>query len=105
MTTSDNVLQAVSARLESIDDSLQTVVSILARIDGRLDTNVNQIGAFMEGLTRLENSVNTGFERIERNLSNLESLLRQQHETAQMQARHIDRLIALTETLIQQRVA
>jgi hypothetical protein len=31
--------------------------------------------------------------------------MRQQHETAQMQGRHIDRLMAITETLIQQRVA
>lgn len=35
----------------------------------------------MERLTRLENTVDTGFERVERNLSNLESLIRQQHET------------------------
>jgi ABC-type transporter Mla subunit MlaD len=105
MTNSDDVLLAVSTRLESIDTSLQSVVSLLERVDGRLETNEAQIAAFMEGLTRLENTVNNGFERLERNLTNLESLIRQQHETTQMQARHIDRLIALTETLIQQRVA
>jgi flagellin-like hook-associated protein FlgL len=46
MTNADDVLLAVSTRLESIDNSLQSVVSLLESINGRVvaiatDTHTN----------------------------------------------------------------
>jgi hypothetical protein len=46
-----------------------------------------------EGLTRLENTVERGFDR-------LEILLSQQLELSQIQARHVDRLMGVVETLL-----
>jgi hypothetical protein len=117
------MLEAISARLEIITKALQRTSEIV-------EANTHQVASLSESITRLENLMEWGFDRIEtsfgrlevltqqqlelsrqqhqtmeRGFSSLESLMRQQHETAQMQGRHIDRLMAITETLIQQRVA
>ncbi|WP_035990812.1 hypothetical protein [Leptolyngbya sp. KIOST-1] len=93
-----SMLEAVSARLEIVGQKLDRTADLL-------EANTQQIAALSEGLTRLENIVQVGFERIERNFDSLERLVRQQHETTQMQARHIDRLAGIVEILIQQRIA
>ncbi|MEM9949616.1 MAG: hypothetical protein AAF810_26590 [Cyanobacteria bacterium P01_D01_bin.36] len=95
----------VVSKLEAIDVRLENITNSLNRTTETLEANTEQIARFMEGLTRLENIIERGFERTKHNFNSLETLMRQQHETTQMQARHIDRLMSITETLIQQRVA
>ena len=72
----DPILSAISTRLQNIDEILER--------------NTQQLGALTEGLTRLENTVTTGFNELKQNLS-------QQYEITRMQGQHIDRLIALLE--------
>lgn len=101
MTTLDatlSILEAVSARLEIITQKLDRTADLIA-------ANSGQVAAMTEGLMRLENLVERGFGHVEQNFSNLETLIRQQHETTRMQANHIDRLTGIVETRIQQRVA
>jgi archaellum component FlaC len=96
MTTPDatlSMLEAVSARLEIMTQNLDRTADLI-------EANSGQVAAMTEGLTRLENLVERGFERIKQNFSNLETLMRQQHETTRIQANHIDRLTGIVETLI-----
>lgn len=89
-SSDDPVLSAISARLGSIDEKLTSAATIQDRTAAQIEANTQQLALLAEGLTRLENTVNNGFERLERNLD-------RQYEITQMQGQHIDRLIALLE--------
>ena len=99
------MLQSISTRLESIDDSLNSLVRLQEQNNEILERNTDHLGTISEKLTRLENKIDTRFEQVSRNFENLEALIRQMHEVTQAQSGHIDRLMSITETLIQQRVA
>ena len=86
----DNVLLAVSSRLASIDERLDRAAS-------QIEANAEQIATLSENITRLENTVNTGFDHLQQGLIGLRQSLDQQHEITRMQGTHIDRLIALLE--------
>lgn len=92
------MLEAISARLEIITGALE-------RTAGLVEANTEQVATLTEHLTRMENLMEKGFANLETLIQQQLELSRQQHETAQMQGRHIDRLMSITETLIQQRVA
>ena len=89
-SSDDPVLSAISTRLGSIDEKLTSAATIQDRTAAQIEANTQQLALLAEGLTRLENTVNNGFERLERNLDH-------QYEITQMQGQHIDRLIALLE--------
>ena len=89
-----SMLEAMSARLEIITRSLErTAVAV--------EANSAQVASLSESITRLEIQIENGFSRIENLIQQQLKLSRQQHETAQMQARHIERLMGVVETLLQ----
>ena len=96
--TTPSALEAVSARLETITQSLERTAAAIEASNGH-------VTRFNESITRLETLIEQGFSKLEVQVQRQLELSRQQHETTQMQGRHIDRLMSITETLIQQRVA
>ena len=116
MTTSDEVLQAISTRLGSIDETLNRIASlqeqnneILQRNTDILQTNTGQLGSISEKLTSIDNKIDAGFDRLAQRLDErfdqIASSFEDLKEVTRMQSGHIDRLMSITETLIQQRVA
>ncbi|MEO1297205.1 MAG: hypothetical protein AAFW75_15735 [Cyanobacteria bacterium J06636_16] len=98
------ILSAVSTRLQSVDATLDRVAQQIEAnnyqieaTNRQIEANSYQLGMLTEGLQRLENLVEHGFDRVERNFGCLENLIQQQHEVTLAQANHIDRLIALLE--------
>lgn len=92
------MLEAISARMEIITSALERTAEVV-------EANTGQVATLTEHLTRMENLIEKGFANLESLIQQQLELSKQQHETAQMQGRHIDRLMAITETLISQRVA
>jgi hypothetical protein len=89
-----SMLEAMSARLEIITRSLErTAVAV--------EANSAQVASLSESITRLEIQIENGFGRIENLIQQQLELSRQQHETAQIQGRHIERLMGVVETLLQ----
>jgi archaellum component FlaC len=82
----DRTLEVHSTRMEAIDQKLDRAAALI-------EANTVQVATLSEGLTRLENTVERGFDR-------LEILLSQQLELSQIQARHVDRLMGVVETLL-----
>jgi archaellum component FlaC len=89
----DRTLEVHSVRMEAIDQKLDRIADLV-------EANTQQVATLSEGLTRLENSVNRLESIVERGFTRLEMLISQQAETAQMQARHVDRLMGVVETLL-----
>ena len=89
----DHTLEVHSVRMDAIDQKLDRIADLV-------EANTVQVATLSEGLTRLENSVNRLEGIVERGFDRLETLINQQSETAQMQARHVDRLMGVVETLL-----
>ena len=87
--TSTDLLQAIANRLESIDSTLKEMATDLR-------ATTNQVGSVSEKLTSLEIKVDTRFDQIGQSFEDLKEVTRNQ-------ASHIDRLISLSETILQQR--
>ena len=112
---SDEVLLAVSTRLESIDNSLNSVVSVLQEINTNLRSNTQQLATLTEEvfvLREINTSVQSNTQQLailteeqKGSFSRLETLIERQHSVCDKQASHIDRLVGIVELLIQQRVA
>lgn len=105
MALSEELLQVIADRLESIDTRLGSVDTRLESVDRRLEAiaevqkvNTQYLGTISEKLTSLELKVDTRFDQIAQGFEDLKEITR-------MQGSHIDRLMSITETLIQQRVA
>lgn len=105
MTNSDEILLAISQTLNRIERLQEQNNEILEKNTQVLQANTDYLGNISEQLTSLENKIETRFEQVTRNFENLEVLIRQMYEVTQAQSGHIDRLMAITETLIQQRIA
>ena len=93
MDNSDEVLLAVSTRLESIDDSLKSVVTLLQEMRSDMQANIQQLATMSENQLRFT-------DRVSRDLSGLETLITQQNNVCDKQASHIDRLVGIVERLI-----
>lgn len=101
MVGANDVLLAALTKFESIDNSLQPVVSLLESINSRMEaiatdthTNTQQLATIAENQARNNDE-----------FAELRAMIRQQHETSQQQAATTERLVSIVETLIQQRVA
>ncbi|ASC73531.1 hypothetical protein XM38_044980 [Halomicronema hongdechloris C2206] len=103
---------------EAVNEALRFLIRVeiitqtLDRTAQAIEANSEQVASLSESITWLENGMERGFDRIERNFETLQTSLnsqlelsRQQHETTQAQGRHIERLMGVVETLIAQRVA
>lgn len=100
-----SMYEASQARMEIVERKLERIASILEQNTTAIETNTAQVATFMEGLTRLENLIERGFERLQQTIQMQNESLRLLSQTTERQASHIDRLMSITETLIQQRVA
>ena len=89
----DRTLEVHSVRMDAIDQKLDRIADLV-------EANTVQVATLSEGLTRLENSVNRLEGIVECGFDRLETLISQQSEIAQMQARHVDRLMGVVETLL-----
>lgn len=89
----ERTLEVHSTRMDAIDKRLVKVSEVI-------EANSQQIATFTESLTRLENAITRLEGIVEKGFGNLESLIKQQHETTKMQSNHIDRLMGVVEVLL-----
>lgn len=93
LTRVERTLEVHSTRMDAIDQHLGKASELI-------EANSSQVATLSESITRLENSIARLENVVERGFDRLETLISQQAETAQMQARHVDRLMGVVEVLL-----
>jgi hypothetical protein len=88
-------VEALDVDIESPD---QRLTARLDRIAANIEANAIRLAVFFEGLERLERLVARSEYGAEDKLGQIESLIREQAETARIQTQRVNRLV---ETLTQ----